>query len=315
MLSKIIEREKAVRIHGIKEYVDMNTAFCRYFQESTKKTLKDDKFHVRKLVPFIGHVPINLVRRRCPEIEAFVNSEMDRGLKNNTINHALQVVRHVLNLAASEWIDEYGEPWLEAAPKFKMLTTRDSRKPYPITPDEEIRLLRELPDHLYRAIKFDLYSGSRESELVSLKWSWLVKADNALWYFRLPESKNDDSRAIILNIITRPIIESCLGDHPEFVFSFKGNPIKKIFTSAWKKARIRAGLGKVRGHDLRHTFGMKCLDAGVSEETRAELLGHRSGKSMTAHYSQPNLYRLLVESNKICRPNDSLVLLKRKIAG
>ena len=315
VLAEVIQRETDLKFNRIKEYPDMNTAFCRFFEESTKKSIDTDKYLVKGLMPYVGHVPINLIRRRCPEIEKFVKDEKGRGLKNNSINHSLQLVRRVLNLSANEWTHLDGEPWLELAPKIGMLPTRDSRKPYPITPNEEIKLLRELPDHLHRAIKFDLYSGCRESELVGLKWSWLVKADDALWYFRLPESKNDDSRAIILNLVTRGIIEKCAGNHPEFVFSYEGSPVRKIFGSAWKKARVRAGLEKVRGHDLRHTFGMKCLDAGLSEETRAELLGHRAGKSMTAHYSQPNLYRLLEESNKICRPNESLILLKRKLAN
>ncbi len=33
-------------------------------------------------------------------------AQEDSGVKNRTVNYAIQTVRHILNLAASEWIDE-----------------------------------------------------------------------------------------------------------------------------------------------------------------------------------------------------------------
>src|SRR6188474_2245434 len=37
-----------------------------------------------------------------------------------TINHGLQVVRRILNLASGEWMDERGLTWLLAPPKVKL---------------------------------------------------------------------------------------------------------------------------------------------------------------------------------------------------
>ena len=67
----------------------------------------------------------------------------DRG----TINHGLKVVRRVLNLAASEWTDEYGMTWLSHAPKIRLLPDKDKRQPYPLSWDEQSRLFSELPVH------------------------------------------------------------------------------------------------------------------------------------------------------------------------
>ncbi len=61
--------------------------------------------------------------------------------------------------------------------------------------------------------------------------------------------------------------------------------------NGWQNARERAGLGDVRVHDLRHTVGMRLREAGVAEETIADILWHRR-KGMTAHYSMGQLVEL-----------------------
>ena len=42
----------------------------------------------------------------------------------------MEVVRRILNLAASEWLDESGMTWLEHAPKIRLLPRNDVRGPY-----------------------------------------------------------------------------------------------------------------------------------------------------------------------------------------
>ena len=60
---------------------------------------------------------------------------------------SLKVVRRILNLPASEWMDEYGMTWLQAAPKIKLLPNTQKRQPYPLSWDEQTALFKELPDH------------------------------------------------------------------------------------------------------------------------------------------------------------------------
>ena len=62
----------------------------------------------------------------------FVKARQLMGRKTKTINNALEIVRHMLNLAASEWIDENGLTWLLTAPKIKLLPVHDARDPYPL---------------------------------------------------------------------------------------------------------------------------------------------------------------------------------------
>jgi len=100
--------------------------------------------------------------------------------------------------------------------------------------------------------------------------------------------------------------------------------------SAWKKARIRAakkwqekflrpahdGFARIRIHDLKHTFGRRLRAAGVTEEDRKALLGHKNG-SITSHYSAAELDQLIAAANKVSATDSrapALTILKRREA-
>jgi len=81
----------------------------------------------------------------------------------------------------------------------------------------------------------------------------------------------------VVNTVAKSVIEGERGKHPEFVFTYKGKPVTKIYNSAWKRAREKVALPQLRVHDLKHTFGRRLRAAGVSLETRKVLLGHSNG--------------------------------------
>ena len=103
---------------------------------------------------------------------------------------------------------------------------------------------------------------------------------------------------LTLNDEVKAVIEEARGNHPEYVFSFKGRPVTRMNNTAWRNARKKANLDELRVHDLKHKFGRRLRAAGVSYEDRQDLLGHRSGR-ITTHYSQAELSNLLVAANAI----------------
>jgi integrase len=54
----------------------------------------------------------------------------------------------------------------------------------------------------------------------------------------------------------------------------------------------------VREHDLRHTFGQRLRDAGVSEEDRALQLGHAI-EGVPRHYATATVARLVEAANSV----------------
>ncbi|HZX25106.1 MAG TPA: tyrosine-type recombinase/integrase, partial [Woeseiaceae bacterium] len=101
------------------------------------------------------------------------------------------------------------------------------------------------------------------------------------------------------------------GKHGEFVFSLRGKRLCNMLNTAWRRARVRAGLPGVRVHDLRHTFGHRLRAAGVSFEDRQDLLGHKSER-ITTHYSAPDVVRLIEAAEKVCARRANTVL---RVAG
>jgi hypothetical protein len=62
-------------------------------------------------------------------------------------------------------------------------------------------------------------------------------------------------------------------------------------------------------HDLRHTFGQRLCDAGVSEEDRALLLGHAI-TGMPRHYATATIARLVEAASKVQQTRDRTTLLR-----
>ena len=85
-----------------------------------------------------------------------------------------------------------------------------------------------------------------------------------------------------------------------------------MLSSAWKVARVRSGQEGLRVHDLKHTLRARLRAAGVPEEDRKFLIGHKSGMSMTTLYSAPELLLMKEYLNRVCELNNNLVLLKRR---
>jgi integrase len=229
----------------------------------------------------------------------------EKGRAPATINNHLKIVRRIVRLAAHKWRDSGGLTWLESAPKFTMLADDNRRAPYPITLAEQDALFAELPGHLQPMANFAINTGCRDAEVCNLQWAWEVPVEAFdTFVFRIPAEtvKNGKPRFIILNDAAKRAVNSQRGKHDVYVFSYRGNPIRRINNSAWRSARIRAGLPAVRVHDMRHTFATRLRALGVSHEDRGTLLGHATG-SITTHYSAPDFRRLLDAVNGLCDPN------------
>jgi len=64
-------------------------------------------------------------------------------------------------------------------------------------------------------------------------------------------------------------------------------PVKK-WDAAWRNLRAKAGLPKLRFHDLRHTIITELAEAGVPDHVMESISGHLS-RRMLEHYSHVRL--------------------------
>ena len=208
--------------------------------------------------------------------------------------------------------------WLQLAPRIKLLSDSDKRKPYPLSWKEQKLLFDALPGHLADMALFAVNTGCRDAEICNLQWSWKIdvpQLDTAVFIIPGEQVKNGDDRLVVLNKTAFDIVKQQNGKHRSHVFTFNGNPITRMLNTAWLRARKSVGLRQVRVHDLKHTYGRRLRSAGVSFEDRQDLLGHRSGR-ITTHYSASELSSLLEAANSVCKDQSEygqqeIVVLRR----
>lgn len=303
-LARRVEGVRQASIYGVRPKRTFREAATKFLMENQhKRSIADDAGRLKLLVTYIGDLTLESIH--MGSLQAFIEGRRKDGVKTRTINHGLQVVRRILNLASSEWIDEHGLTWLSHSPKIKLLPEPDLRQPYPLSWEEQERLFKELPAHLETMAIFAVNTGCREQEVCQLRWEWEVKVSESphLMAFIVPGAlvKNGQDRLIVCNKIAQAVVNAQRGKNSSHVFTYKGKPITAMNITAWRSARKRANLVWVRVHDLKHSFGRRLRAAGVSFEDRQDLLGHRSGR-ITTHYSSAELDNLYQASNKVCEP-------------
>ena len=315
-----------------------------------KLSIEQEIAWLKELIPFIGKLPLNRVYDAT--LKPFVEAQRKKklkggriGVKSKTLNLKLGLVRHLLRLASRSWRDDEGETWLPAAPLISMTEGGDEREPRQLTWQEQREHLGKLPDHLSRMALFDLQCGARDEVVCGLRWEWeVIIPELDIMTFIVPaewvkgqRGKKTD-RVLVCNSVARSIVDSVRGQHPEFVFVYQHNrnrhdwkgtqrredqpqaqkgprPTQTMNNTAWQKWRLRAGLGDLHVHDLRHTVGMRLREAGVAEETRADILWHRR-QGMPRHYAVAQIVEIYGALEKITKEgnafNKSLASIARE---
>ena len=309
-------------LFGVRPKRTFDEASAKYLLDHQKKvSLQTDIYLLDKLVPFIGKLTLDQIHDGT--LEAFVNQRLADGRSHKTINLALALVRRILNLAARSWRGEEGKTWLDAPPMITMLPLIGfQREPQPFTWADQRRLLPLLADHLAKMALFDLNTGARDEVVCGLRWEceiYIPELERSV--FDIPRENvkgRKRNRVLVCNSVAQSIIEGERGKHSEFVFQYQGHRIETINNGGWQRARKEAGLPDLHVHDLRHTVGMRLREAGVREETIADILWH-TRQGMTAHYSVAQIEELLDALERITdersRINRSLEMIRREHAG
>lgn len=318
---------REVAVHGARPKRTFEQASVHYLETHQEKTSLETEVHLLKgVMPFIGGLELHQVHDSS--LAPFIADRLAKKRARKTINLALGVVRHILNLAATAWRDETGLTWLQHPPKITLLSlVGHQREPQPISWAEQRRLLPELPTHLARMSLFTLNTGARDNVVCSLRWEWEIQVPElGVSVFEVPRTTvkgRRSSRVLVCNAVAQSVLESVRGMHPERVFVYRQETARKppqafrgieaMNNTAWQKARARAGLGDLHVHDLRHTVGMRLREAGVAESTISDLLWHKTA-TMTRHYTMAQIVELHGALEKIKddsgRWNKSLATLK-----
>jgi integrase len=272
----------------LRDYAETNTSL---------RTVEGYREKIRNYVlPNIGNVP--LAKLTPQHIQAIYASMMERKLSPRTALHVHRILREAL-AHAMKWglltrnvCDAVNPP----KPRNKEMAALD-------TPDVQKFLELASASPFGPVFFLDIYTGMRRSELLGLRWTAVDLSGKTLSVTETlqrikgkglvaMQPKTDRSRRLVslppsavallsgLKVKQREQREAMGLEWKEsdYVFSnFDGTPYHPdTVTRAFTRIIKKAGVPKVRLHDLRHTHATLMLKQGVHPKIVSERLGHAS---------------------------------------
>jgi integrase len=234
------------------------------------------------LVPFFGKRRLDQITAR--NIEEYKAAMRRDGLKPKTINNHLSVLRKMLS-TAKEWNIAADMPPMKRLivhpPKFDWLNR-----------EESIAFLETIDRHeedwsplFWTALR----AGLRRGEILALKKDELsfarrtLTVSHSLYRGTLETPKNGRTRTIPMSAglaqVLKRYVEGLKGEilFPDPEGALTDNP--EMVDAPLRRALQKAGLRRIRFHDLRHSFASQLVSAGRSLKEVQELMGHVSIQS------------------------------------
>ncbi|HHT9137233.1 MAG TPA: tyrosine-type recombinase/integrase [Candidatus Wunengus sp. YC60] len=273
------------------KYFEKHTGDSKTFRDMMEKFMKEHAPNVstnmqtsynsslKHLNPYFGDKKLSEIsQKKISEYKVLRKSE---GAKPATINRELAMLSKAFNLAFKEW------EWIKENPVSKVPKEKeDNEKDRWLTGEEEKKLLENSPQWLKDIIVFNLHTGLRIDELLSLEWQRVNLFSKTIL---IQKSKNGKPRTVPLNQDTIDILtpkSKVISIKNDLVFTSSAGT--KIDSDNLRRslgnALEKAGIKDVTPHTLRHTFATRLSQRGVDIYKIAKLLGHKDIR-MTLRYA------------------------------
>lgn len=264
-----------------------------------KRSAKDDESKLRLwMLPAFGNRKLSEITTR--DIQFYLN-EIARTHSHATSNrhHSLLARMYKLSVVWSV---------LERSPCFGLVKFREPKRAECfLSPEEIARFLAAMDADgnpvMCSVLRLLLLTGLRRSEITKACWEQ-VDIEKRLLY--LPKTKAGKPRHAVLNSQALALVAGLPSRGiSTWLFPAKSGdkPVENPKTTLWRLLD-RAGIDRMRIHDLRHTFASVGLNAGATLAEIQSLLGH-SSSAMTeryAHMSQDTARRASeVVSNAVAK--------------
>ncbi|HMW21881.1 MAG TPA: tyrosine-type recombinase/integrase [Burkholderiaceae bacterium] len=243
-----------------------------------KASHKDDACRLRVHVyPALGEKKMSEVTTR--DVQQLLARVADKTSKS-TANRVHSLVARMFKLA---------QVWgvIERSPCYGLSKFKEPKKAERfLTPEEITRFQAALAADkntlAASALRLLLLTGLRRNEVIRAKWE---QVDLAAGLLHLPKTKTG-ARYAVLNSAAKELLAS-LPNRGQGTWIFPGTkpgqPMAQP-TRVLVRALKRAGIDRLRVHDLRHTFAATCVNSGASLYEVQKLLGH-SSPTMTQRYA------------------------------
>jgi integrase len=244
---RLVQRDRPVLFDEILD------DYMTYSQRTKRSTADDRPKEARFRAMFAGRLAADV---RAREIEDFKATFAEKRTVA-TVNHHLKFLKAVFNRALRQ-----GRLSYNPVTAVKLYQENNARNRC-LGPDEEARLLKQLPNRFRRLVTAALHTGMRRGELRALRWE---DVDFATSTVRIRRDKAGDGRWVTLNSAARNALLAVKREQKilsPYVFCSPRGQFMHNFERVWRPALQAAGIPDFRFHDLRHTFASRLAMAGV----------------------------------------------------
>ncbi len=265
-----------------------------------------------RLIPAFGNAPISNLTTE--DVHGFLSASLkERNLAPKTVNNTLILLKTILTHAV-RW------GYLRESPAQYVERLRIEPKEMSFLTPQEIRLLLEHAREPFRTLVITaIFTGMRRGEILGLQWGdidwnqnriyvrrsiyWQLRKDKKsgepCWLFVTPKSSRS-RRTIVMSPRLRESLEFhksvTAASHLDLVFCTRSgmplHPHNLVYEQFLPTLR-RAGLRRIRFHDLRHTYTALLIAQGENIKFIQSQLGHASATTTLDRYGHllPDAHR------------------------
>jgi len=246
------------------------------------------------LIPALGHIQLRQLQPQA--VQSYYGKACEK-LSGRSVQHHHRVLSQSLKYAVRLGYLGRNPAELVTAPSSRKKVMRT------LTPSEvEVLLKNAASNQFYPVIYTAVSTGLRQAELLGLRWrdvdldllsisiSQVLYKRRGACTFKEPKTSGSSRRIAMTSKLAlflreykaeRESLSLHLGrllSLDDLVFaSIDGKPIDpSTLTHTFGRIVLQAGLGRVRFHDLRHTFASLMLLRGAKPKVISEALGHAS---------------------------------------
>jgi len=254
---------------GKKQKRTLDVVFGKYLLEhvSHLKSLETVSYQCEKLLNGLGS-NTSLSDVTTESLSRYI-AKRRQEVSNASVNREIAAFRKLYNLARDVW-------GYQVAPiSFRQLKLTEPKSRVRWEDHATVnRIIDCAAPHLRPIILTALYTGARLSNILNLKWAD-VRTESVIFreVKNVAKGKTHEVPLVKPLRIELEALRNATGEKAEYVFTYKGKPLKRIKT-AWWNAVDKAGVSDFRFHDLRHTCASWLIQDGVPIEIVKEILGH-----------------------------------------
>lgn len=258
--STIAFREQHVRMHLIPYWKDTPLA----------------EIGTQQLTRFVADLKATPSRRNTTGPSQRQDRVPQETVSFQTVKNILSTLHKVL-CSAVTWKK------LAVLPEFPKVKVPKSKWDW-LTSEESKILLTGASGEIHAALLFALKTGTRAGEQRAIEWEdidWhnkTITLRRSIWRKKVADTKSGKERTIPLAPSVEAALKSIRHLRGPLVFcDMDGKFLSKSYlTNLLKTALRRAGLRRVRWHDLRHSFASQLVRLGVNLKQVSEWMGHSS---------------------------------------